>query len=323
MRVFVTGGDGFIGRHLLPALVQAGHQVTALAGEPHSPQVLQQLGAQAIVPGRLEAPEAWLPALEGHDAIVHLAAPVRVWGPWALFQQQMVQATQRLFQGAMRYRVPRFVYTSSETVHWGWDVPDLTGIDEHAAFSQRPFSHYSRAKQEVERFLQRATGPTQPVILRLPFVWGPGTAFLAELARQVRQGTFVWVGDPDMPIEAVHVDNAVVALQAALLQGEPAAAYFVTDDHPHTLRSFLGGIIEALGLPMPRRRLPVGLLQGWTRAAETAWRALRLPGKPFPMTCFELAFFTLPRRYRIARAQRDLGYAPVRGWQAGLAALSA
>ena len=323
MRVFVTGGDGFIGRHLLPRLLAAGHRVTALAGEPHSPAALRALGVTAIVPGRLEAPDAWLSALAGHDAVIHLAGPVQVWGPWRLFEQQMVEATRRLYQAAQRHGVPRFVFSSSETVHWGADVAALVDIDEDAPFSRRPYSHYSRAKQQVERFLQAATGPTQAVIVRLPFVWGPGTKFLRALQTHVQQGRFMWVGDRDMPLEAIHVDNAVAALLAALTRGQPGAAYLVTDEQPYTQAMFLGDIIRALGLPVPTRQAPVGLLRVWTAAAEGLWRVLPLPGSPQPMTRFELAFFTLPRRYRTARARRDLGYRPVVDWATGLQGLRA
>jgi len=322
VRIFVTGGDGFVGRHLLPYLQSQGHRVTALAGEPSSPEILRALGAHEIVPGRLELPNPWLPKLAGHDAVIHLAAPVLVWGPWEMFYTQMVLATQKLYEAAVRYRVPRFIYTSSETVHWGYEVRSLVGIDEDAPFARRPYSHYSRAKQMVERYLQTTTEATQPLILRLPFVWGPGSKFLEVLEAQVRAGRFAWIGDPDMPIEALHVDNAVAALALALEGGHRGRAYFVTDEHPHTLRTFLGGIIQALGLPVPTRQMSPKVLAALTALAEGVWRVLPLQGSPWPMTRFELAFFTLPRRYRTGRARTELGYRPSVDWQAGLMRLA-
>ncbi len=318
MRIFVTGGDGFIGRHLLPYLRAKGHHITALAGEPSSPEQLRALGAHDIVPGRLEQPEPWLPALAGHDAVIHLAAPVVVWGPWDMFYTQMVVATQRLYEAAARYQVGRFIYASSETVHWGYDVHALLNIDENAPFAQRPYSHYSRAKQMVERYLRATSAATEAIILRFPFVWGEGTKFLHALQEQLRQGRFVWVGDPDMPIEALQVDNAVTALALALDRGRPGRAYFITDEHPHTLGSFLGTTIQALGYPIPTRRLPVWLVSAMVTLSEALWRALRLRGTPFPMTRFELAFFTLPRRYRTQRAREELGYRPVVDWKTGM-----
>jgi len=322
VRIFITGGDGFIGRHLLPHLRAQGHRITALAGEPSSPDTLRALGAHEIVPGRLELPDPWLPTLAGHDAVIHLAAPVLVWGPWEMFYTQMVLATRQLYAAAARYQVPRFIYTSSETVHWGREVRSLVGIDEDAPFAQRPYSHYSRAKQMVERDLRAASGPTQAVILRLPFVWGPGSKFLRVLETQVRTGRFAWVGDPDMPIEALHVGNAVTALTLALTRGQAGEAYFVTDEHPHTLHGFLAATIRALGLAVPTRRMPVGLVSPLVTLGEALWRILPLGGTPFPMTRFELAFFTLPRRYRTERAHAALGYRPSVAWEQGLAELA-
>ncbi len=318
MRIFVTGGDGFIGRHLLPYLRAKGHRITALAGEPSSPETLRALGAHDIVPGRLEQPDPWLPALAGHDAVIHLAAPVLVWGPWEMFYTQMVVATQRLYEAAAQYQVGRFIYASSETVHWGRDVSSLVDIDEHAPFARRPYSHYSRAKQMVERYLRATSAATEAIILRFPFVWGEGTKFLDMLQEQLRTGRFVWVGDPDTPIEALQVDNAVTALTLALDKGRPGQAYFITDEHPYTLRSFLGATIEALGYPVPTRSLPVGLVAGLVTVSEALWRLLPLRGTPFPMTRFELAFFTLPRRYRTERARTELGYRPVVNWDIGV-----
>ncbi|NPA26242.1 MAG: NAD(P)-dependent oxidoreductase [Chloroflexi bacterium] len=324
MRVFLTGGDGFLGQYVMAALRAAGHDITALAGEPTSPHRLRALGAARVVPGRLEKPEPWLAALAGHDAVVHLAAPVKVWGPWSLFREQIVTATQRLFQAARQHNVRRFLYASSETVHWGEDVTSLVGIDEDARFARHPYAGYSRAKQAVERYLQAAAPhPTASVILRLPFLWGPGSKFLDELATQARRGRLLWLGDPAMPIEAAHVVNAAHAVVLALERGRGRRAYFVTDQHDHTLGAFFRGLLRALRLPEPTRRVPVRGLRAWTRLAEGLWRGLRLPGKPFPMTRFELAFFTLPRRYRTARSQHELGYRAVVSWEAGLAGLAA
>ncbi len=320
MKIFLTGGDGFIGRHLLPALVSSGHEVTALAGEPGSPQALRALGATRLVEGRLERPEAWLTQIAGHDAMIHLAGPVTVWGTWSLFEQTMVRATQAVHDACLRFDVPRFIYTSSETVHWGRDVRSLIDIDETAPFSLQPYAHYSRAKQLAERYLQAAPGP-HTIILRLPFVWGPGSKFLDVLIRQVQRGQFMWVGEAEMPLESVHVANVTAGILAALEQGRSGQAYFLTDDHPYQLHAFMAAIIQALGLPLPKRRAPMRPLAWAVMGAEMAWKGLRLPGSPFPMTRFELAFFTLPRRYRIHRARQELDFAPVISWEEGLSTL--
>src|SRR5580765_6010118 len=72
MRVFVTGGGGYIGREVVHAFVRAGHSVTALARSPEKGAALAKLGAKPLEGVLLDLPNR-IDALTPHDAFVHLA----------------------------------------------------------------------------------------------------------------------------------------------------------------------------------------------------------------------------------------------------------
>ena len=75
MKIFVTGGSGFLGKRLLERLIREGHQVKALARSQQSTQTVSNLGATAVS-GSLENIEDWANSLKEMDILIHCAAPV-------------------------------------------------------------------------------------------------------------------------------------------------------------------------------------------------------------------------------------------------------
>src|SRR5687767_7899864 len=72
MRVFLTGGTGYIGSAVLDALLRGGHRVTAIVRDPEKAARLTAKGVTPVV-GELGTPSTFLPALEGTEAVIHTA----------------------------------------------------------------------------------------------------------------------------------------------------------------------------------------------------------------------------------------------------------
>lgn len=307
MKIFVTGGSGFVGQALLRHLLQQGHELGAIYRSEASRAVLQQLGVQHLVAGSLDDITRWQQQLAGYQVVIHAAAPIELWGPWSLFQQQIVDATQQLLLAAEQQGVPRLVYLSSESV-WQ-DAQPLLDIDESLPPVAQPNSSYGLAKKLAEQILLQHQGPIQRVILRPAFIWGPNCPALQQVQQQVRSGQFVWVDQGQAPFSAIHIDNLLPAISAACQLGRDGGIYALTDDVAYSVRSFFTPLLQQASLPIPRLSLPSWLLRPVAKSGEWLWRHLQLAGKP-PLTRFELAFVSQPRRYRIESARRDLGFAP-------------
>jgi 2-alkyl-3-oxoalkanoate reductase len=319
MKVFVTGGTGFVGRHLLTALHRAGHQVTALSRSAASDPLLMAVGAQPLRGTLTDLPQ-WQSALAGHQALIHAASPVEFWGPWTKFYQEITQATVALYGAAVQAQIPRFIYLSSESVLQ--DRQALLDVDETYPYPAQPNSYYGQAKRLAEvGLLESAQNTTSCIILRPPFVWGPQVKALQDIVAKVQQGQFIWVDQGRAVMEMVHVENLVAALLLALRRGEHRNVYFVTDDQPLTVREFLTPLLQTQQINPPKISLPSALLQPLATLLEGVWRYGNFATPP-PLSRFELAFVSMPRRYSIQKIKQALGYRPVMDFSQGLKNLS-
>jgi nucleoside-diphosphate-sugar epimerase len=314
MKVFVTGGSGFLGQRLITRLKQDGHEVTAVSRSPRADQKLKALGA-AIVRGSLTDIPAWQSALKGQDVVVHAASPIEVWGAWENFERDIVQASLTLYQAAAAQQVRRFIQISSESVLQG-NGP-LLDVDENHPYPAEPNSFYGKAKKLVEQGLQASTANTECIILRPTFIWGKGGEQLDKVVDKVRSGQFMWVDRGEVPFEMVHVDNLVETIRLALTQGRSRQVYWVTDDHPVSAREFLSALLRTKGVEAPNKSMPGALVRPLAAGVEGLWRVLGLKSVP-PLSRFQLDFIALPRRYAMTKTKRELGYAPVRSFEQGL-----
>ena len=113
MKILVTGGTGFLGKHLIPKLVAGGHQVLALTRSASSHEALRALGASPVV-GDLQSRKQ--PSLPAIDAVVHAAALFRFAGPRAPYFRTNVDGTDVLLRAAEKAGAQTFVYISAAGV---------------------------------------------------------------------------------------------------------------------------------------------------------------------------------------------------------------
>jgi nucleoside-diphosphate-sugar epimerase len=217
MRILVTGGSGFVGRHLLPALRAAGHEVVA----PSRAQT-----------GDLCGSTDWQPWLAGVDAVVHLAARVHVMqdtaaDPLAAFRAVNVEGTRRLAQQAQAAGVTRFVFVSSIKVNGEQTAPGRPFRAEDTPVPQDP---YGISKYEAEQLLLGMPA-LQPVIVRPALVYGAGArGNLERLVRLLRRGL-------PLPLAAIRnrramldVADLVDFLRAVVEQPAAAGRVFLLAD---------------------------------------------------------------------------------------------
>jgi len=309
MRIFLTGGSGFLGQRIIRRLAAAHHQVVALARSDAAARSVVSAGATSMAGDVAGA--AGL-SLAGFPVVIHAAAPVVFWGEWQMYQRDIVDASLALYRCAAAQGVRRFIYISSESVLQG--SGSLLDIDDSQAFADPPNSDYGRAKKAAELALQAAWRDTphcELIVLRPSFIWAADAPALELMASKLKAGQFAWVDKGQAPFEAVHVDNVAAAVEAALARGKPGAAYLITDDRPWTARGLLAPLLsEKTGIPVPERSVPSWLANALASVLEGLWRGLRLWRNPPPLTRFDVAFMSQPRRYRIDGAKQELGYAP-------------
>ena len=264
--VVVTGAGGFVGRALCAHFRATGRPYRAIvrAWAPDAPLPPDVRVARDLA----TAPENEIDAVvAGATAIVHLAARVHVMSetatdPAAAFRAANVLATARLVQAGLRTHVLRFVFTSTVKVNGEVTLP---GQPFHPDDPPAPRDAYARSKLDAERELLRLTAGTtlEPVILRLPLVYGPGVAgnFLA-LEDEIARGHALPLGAIRNRRSVLGVGNLVEAIDAAL--DAPVAlrgVHFIADEESISVPELTRAIAASLGVKARLRRIPVPLLR--------------------------------------------------------------
>ncbi|MBL7119658.1 MAG: NAD-dependent epimerase/dehydratase family protein [Dehalococcoidia bacterium] len=122
MKTLVTGGTGFLGSHIVEALLAQGHEVRALARQTSDTSHLKTTSAE-LVYGDVEDYDSLPPAVEGVEIIFHAAGRVTPgWGKWQEFEGSIVKGTENVLRASAEAGVSRFLYVSSHTVY-GKEVP--------------------------------------------------------------------------------------------------------------------------------------------------------------------------------------------------------
>lgn len=306
--VLVTGGNGFVGRHLVAALQEQGESVRVLVLPGEETQWLEQRGI-AVYRGDVREPSTLVGPLDGADRVLHLAAMMDVWRPLADYHAVNVSGTENVCRAALSAGVRRFVHMSSSSVY-GMAL----GRPADEGFPLIPFADpYPITKAAGDKVVQRmiAEHRLPAVIVRPDQIFGPGDYLhFGRMADGLRAGNGIIVGPGDNRLPLVYVSDAVRGLLLALnLEHVVGSAYNITNDQPLTQQQFLEAIAEEVSATPPRVRLPYRLLYAAGYAAERLATITRSPRRP-PITRLGVAFFGTDNRYAIDRARRELGYAP-------------
>jgi UDP-glucose 4-epimerase len=229
MRIAVTGASGFVGRAVVPALCERGHEVVAL---------------DRAVTGDLASAVDWPRHLAGSAAIVHLAALAHARG---IGEERLravnVQASAAIGRAAGAAGI-RMLFMSSAKV-MGEETPGAA-FDERSPLAPR--DAYARAKADAEAALRAIPG-LQLTVLRAPLVYGPGVQanFLA-LLRAIAQGWPLPLASVDNRRSLIGAGNLADAVARCVDSHQAAGRTFcVTDGAPVSTPALCRAIAASLG----------------------------------------------------------------------------
>lgn len=277
MRVFVTGGTGFIGSAVVRALVSSGHTVVCLVRERSRTDRIDNLALERVH-GDVREIESLRQPIGSCDATIHLAAP----GGWGKDRPSLLAAvieggTRNVLDAASTVRAHRIVVVSSTAAVDASDDGRIS--NEDSPFSVRePSLHYAHAKHRAEQLARAAAARGQPVVIVNPAeVYGPGDTELVTAGNLVDFATSMPVLVCDGGTSVVHVDDVVSGILAALQRGRVGERYILAGENL-TIRQLAELVLELLGRRAPIVAVPNGLARIVARAA--GWSGLPVPFNP-------------------------------------------
>jgi nucleoside-diphosphate-sugar epimerase len=262
-------------------------------------------------------------AVDGQDAVLHLAAKVDVTGRWAEYARANIEGTRTVVEACRRAGVRRLVHVSSPSVAHGGAA--LVGVGAGPADPERARGHYSRSKAVAEGAALAADSAALAVLVVRPhLVWGPGDTQLVErVVSRARRHLVPILGSGAALIDTTYIDNAVDALVAAVdsCRSGHGQALVVSNGEPRPVAEVLARVCRAAGVPEPGWRLPVPVARSVGAVAEAAWALLGRTDTP-PMTRFLVDQLTTAHWFDQRLTRAVLGWAPQVGIEEGFERLA-
>ncbi len=316
MKVFITGGTGFIGGEAVRQLRQRGDDVVSLVRNPEKGKKLVDLGCE-LVSGDLSDGDAMRRGMEGCDAVIHAAAMYEVGIPAKqrpAMREANVAGTQRVMSSALEAKVPRIVYVSTCGI---FGNTHRKVVDESYEHPGKEFtSYYEETKLEAHRIVKRMTAEQHlPAIIVQPGgVYGPNdTSQVADLLEQFFAGRLPLIPFPEFGICLTHVTDIAAGILLALDKGKLGETY-VLSGPVTTIRDAIQIVADVSGRKAPKHAMPVSLMKALTPIGPLVGKMMGQPPnlRELISSADGVTFWASHEK-----ASREFGYAP-RGMEEGL-----
>lgn len=313
MKVFLTGGTGFIGQALVRALCGRGWDLTVLVRRPDSAAArwIQAQGAR-VVPGDVTADGPWQQQLAGFDRVLHAAGVYELGADAATVRRMAdvnVGGTERVLSSAHAAGVPRTLYLSSVWALGGSgpaDQPSQTRDERHRHDGQHPTA-YARSKFDAHAVALRWRGRGLPLVTAMPnaVVGANDHAVFGYLLRLQLLGlappTAFGLG---AVLAFVEVQALANGLCLAAEQAPPGADYLFCGD-PLSMRALFAFWTRLSGRHGITLNLPRGLMRPQMAVLESL---LRVCGLPAFLSRDAVDTTRHHLDYSAAKARRELGW---------------
>ena len=311
MNILITGGTGFLGRHLVWRLAAENCRVIFTGRDPQAAALVKQYSPKPVewLPLTHGAPETsgrLRAATHGTDAIIHSAALSAPWGNSHAFQQANVVSTGEILETCTANNIRRLVHISTPSLYF--DFRDRFNIREDSPLPA-PVNEYARTKSKAETLIQAYPAP-ETVILRPRALFGPwDNTLLPRLIRVMEQGTVPLIRDGRAMLDLTYIDNAVDAIWLALTSSlpRPVNTYNVSNGEPIMLKTLLEHISATFQLPLRTRKLSWGLAHFIAHQLE---RWGQFSGKEPLMTRYTAGTLSFSQTLDLNSIRSELGYQP-------------
>ncbi len=314
MNILVTGATGFIGSHLVEALIDKGYEVYGLFRDSKKSDFLRRLGAKPVY-GDLLNKDSLKKALTNVDIVFHLAAALHAnTKSKKRFFDVNVLGTKNLIEACLESEVKRFLHCSSVGVH---------GVTKKLANENspcEPTTYYDKSKYLAEKLVRNYlnNGKMDITIVRpAAIVYGPRDfSAMYGLFKAIESKKFMIIGNGRNVIHMIYVKNLVhgmiLAAENNIANGQ---TYILADETLTTVKDIQNIIAKTLNVPKNNLHIPVWLATLMALNFEVLSKIMNFSP---PLTFSRVSFLTSNRAYDISKAKKELGFKSLTSLQHGI-----
>jgi dihydroflavonol-4-reductase len=313
MKVFITGGTGFIGTHLIQRLAQDGHELCCLVRTTSDVRLLEEVGA-TLITGDVTDKASMLEGMKGCDWVANLANIYEFWVPnRQIYTDINVHGTRNVMEAALEAQVSKVVHVSTSAIY---GKPADCPFTEESPVGPVRFSEYAQSKYDGELIawqLHEHKGLPLTMIYPAP-VLGPGDPKASgQYIRNLIRRRMPVRAFPDSILTWVHVRDVAETIVRALEKEDNVGEKYLAGKHQLSLQEMTEMVGDISGVPLPRIRLPDSLVK--MGAALLTWLA-KLTKRPpiLGMSADQMRTMKEGLRFDGSKAERELGiaYTPIR-----------
>lgn len=310
MKLFVTGGGGFLGLAIVRQLRARGHEVVSFSRGNYP--ALDQLGVihfNADISNYVLLKEAMV----GCAAVFHVAAKTGVWGKFEDFFKANVTGTENVLRACRELGIRFLVFTSSPSVVYSGK--DSEGQNESLSYPKKYDAYYPLTKAIAEKLVIAANDANlKTVSLRPHLIWGPEDPhFLPRLFQKASAGKLRILGNSANLVDCIYIDNAAKAHLQAFdqLLKDPLSVegktYFISQGAPIPISEFINRLLITGKFPPVSKKLSPRIARYAGRFLETLYRTFGISAEP-PITLFLAQQLSTSHWYDISAARKDFHY---------------
>ena len=303
--ILVTGGRGFLGRHLVSQLSEHGERVR-LFTRAHTNTRQREIAESEVVFGDIRDQKAVEQAVDGVDKVIHLVSNFRKGGSDKKEAYSInVEGTENILQASLKNGVKQLIHCSTIGVHG-----DVRSIPANEETPFNPGDLYQETKLIAEKRVWEFCEETGlPITVIRPIsMFGPGDLRMLKLFRMIKKGRFVIVGNGSPFFQPAYIDDVVQGFLLCLNNDQAIGEVFIIGgDEYLPLRELFRLIAEEFGVPPPKLKIPLFPVLFLAALCEKICVPL---GIEPPLHRRRVSFFQNNRAFSIAKAKKTLNYRP-------------
>lgn len=280
--LFITGGTGFIGSHLIRSIANRNYKIRALVRKNSNTSFIDELGIEKVI-GDITDLRTFQDSLKGIDVVLHLAGVVTDWAPRSKYEAVHVRGMSNILKACKHNSIERIIYLSTlDVVEKRRDKHGKCVLTDDLPYNKSQIPYIDTKVRAEKMLFKEAMGTGLKVTaIRPVWVYGRGdNIFIPEILKNMMSRTMVYIGNPDRHLSLLHVENLANTLISCINNPRTIGHAILLCDGEKDWGWLLDKISKFSGAPRVKTIIPYRLAFILAEVNEFIWKLFRISKRP-------------------------------------------